>query len=102
MTSLTVIFLWIPAHINVKGNEMADKMTKHATKSNNISVSKPHQENDQAEIDREMGKAPGRREKRTLVSQVQRRVGEMRCTGRTRTDETVTDLTLTLTLTLTL
>lgn len=34
MMGLKVLFLWVPVHIGVKGNEMADKVAKEVTKSN--------------------------------------------------------------------
>lgn len=35
MMGLTVLFLWVPVHIGVKGNEMSDKVAKEVTKSSN-------------------------------------------------------------------
>lgn len=33
---VTVIFSWVPAHIEIMGNEMADRIAKRATKKEGI------------------------------------------------------------------
>ncbi len=38
MMGITVVFLWVPAHIGIQGNETADKEAKTAVKNNDINV----------------------------------------------------------------
>lgn len=42
---LTVVFLWVPAHVTIRGNEMAGRVAKEVAKRSsidlNISISKP-------------------------------------------------------------
>ncbi len=38
MMGLTVIFLWVPAHIGIRGNKMADKVAMESTKISKIDL----------------------------------------------------------------
>ena len=46
MMGLSIILVWIPVHIGIKGNELADKCAKEATKRNHIDITVPFSESE--------------------------------------------------------
>ena len=91
MMCLTVHFLWVPAHIGVKGNEMADKVAKEATKNNDIDIVVSLSKTEiKSRIRQERWKKQWEEERKgRWFYRVQRTVGGMRCAGRNRREETI-------------
>ena len=94
MMGITVVFVWVPAHIGVRGNEVVDKVAKEATKCEEIelriNISKMEGKNI---IKRKMKEKWQKRweeeRKGRWFYKIQRKVGEARETGRSRREETV-------------
>ena len=38
LRGISIIFIWVPGHINITGNEMTDKAAKEAAQSNNNNI----------------------------------------------------------------
>lgn len=75
MMGIAVIFLWVPAHIGIKGNKMADKYI-------DVAVSKTEIKSVIKQREGKGGKSYGRkRGKGRWFYKNQKRVGEKRCAG---------------------
>ncbi len=58
---LTVILLWVPAHIGIRGNKMADKVAMESTKISKIDLKINMSK---TEIQRKDGKSNGRKSRK--------------------------------------
>lgn len=94
MMGLSIILVWIPAHIGIRGNELADKGAKEATKRNQTDMEVPFSKTEMKTMIkyklREWWQKQWEKEHtgRWFYS-IQRRVGMMRNTGKTRREETI-------------
>ncbi|XP_027861616.1 uncharacterized protein LOC114137195 [Xiphophorus couchianus] len=91
---LLVIFTWIPSHIGIRGNELADKYAKQASKYSDIDILVPFSREEIKSIIKQKVKERWQRqweEDRTgrWLYSIQRKVGAMRRTGQNRKEETV-------------
>ncbi|XP_037531102.1 uncharacterized protein LOC119408373 [Nematolebias whitei] len=91
MMGLTVIFLWTPAHIGIRGNEAADRAAKAATKDQinfTISISKSEVRTIvKQKLKGKWQKQWEEEHKGRWYYRIQRQVGEMRRGGRNRREE---------------
>ncbi|XP_037536736.1 uncharacterized protein LOC119413748 [Nematolebias whitei] len=94
MMGLTVTFLWIPAHIGIRGNEMADKAAKEATKHNSVEIEVKFSRAEIKSITKQRMREKWQKQweeerKGRWFYIIQRKVGEMRRAERNRREETV-------------
>ncbi len=94
MMGITVVFLWVPAHIGIQGNETADKEAKAAVKNNDINVIVNLSKSEIKSIIKKRLKERWQKQwdkekKGRWFYRIQRKVGEMRSAGKNRIDEIV-------------
>jgi len=91
---LIVIFTWVPSHIGVIGNELADRYAKQASKNSYIEILIPFSKEEIKSIIKQKVKERWQKqweEERTgrWLYSIQRKVGVMRGTGRSRKEENI-------------
>lgn len=94
MMGLTVVFLWVPAHIGIKGNERADKKAKEGSKNCNIDIKVGFSKSEVKSLIklrlRERWQKQWEEERKgRWFFRIQRKVGEMRGAERNRKEETI-------------
>uniref|UniRef100_A0A1A8L2C0 Reverse transcriptase domain-containing protein n=1 Tax=Nothobranchius pienaari TaxID=704102 RepID=A0A1A8L2C0_9TELE len=94
MMGLTIRFLWIPAHCGIRGNEEVDTVAKEATISTSVQLVIPFCRKEvksmiRQEMMKEWQKQWEKERRGRWLYKIQRRVGDMRNTGRSRREEVI-------------